>query len=349
MPLLPNIIVRQCMVRIGAYLGIPTNIAGNYASNTFTAFETESFPVQAMLDNLLGVEQEMAHAIALNQNNVLRANIKDQVVVVSGDEIPSFGSSSTTAKIIGEWGQVRTRPFAAVAATASISPGSGGNPIDGTVLFLGPTELLVFVDTVVATPPDVQIGGNTATSFQNLTNTINALTLTYECTAVWTGAVINLTANTAGQGGNALLLSSNSPPYATVVPFSGGKNAVSGGKLLVPALREEEISIIVDNPNGMFKSSFFAYALRPPRIYATVVDLEIDCCVYDYEARQLAINGNNDLLFPMCQSAYFDGLMSTLKNEDPVLTSLSDQYLAPYSQWLQAQQANRNVTTEAAA
>lgn len=231
MSLTSKTIAIQCLLRIGAYKGDPSTIATNYADATFTDFKTESFPLVALYANILGVEQEMAQAVAMNQDNVLRKNIADTVLATSGDQIPSFGSSSSTAKIIGEWGQVRD------------------------------------ADT---------------------------------------------------------------------------------GKLLVPALREEEIRIIVDN-TGIFKMSYFAYALRPPRIYATVDNLSIDCCVYDQVARKTAIDANGALLFQMAQSAYFDGLMTTLKNEDATLTQLSDQFAGPYSQWLQAQQANRNVTAEAAA
>ncbi len=231
--LLPKTIATMALIRIGAYKGLPADIATDYANAAFTDFQTESFPIQVLYDNLLGIEQEMAQAIAMNQDNTLRANIKDTVLVVSGDEIPSIGSGSSTAKIIGVWGQVRD------------------------------------ADT---------------------------------------------------------------------------------GKLLVPALREEEIRIIMDNPGGMFKSSLFAYALRPPRIYAaTAVNLSIDCCVYDYDARQAAIDANGALLFPMAQEAYFDGLMTTLKNEDQTLTGLSSQFEKPYSEWLAAQQGYRNVTDQAAA
>lgn len=221
----------QCLLRIGAFKGLPADIATNYANAAFTDFETESFPLVALYDNLLGVEQEMAQAVSMNQNNVLRANISDTVAVNSGDEIPSVGSSSSTAKIIGEWGQVRD---------------------------------------------------------------------------------------------------------------------AGSGKLLVPALREEEVRIIADN-SGIFTMNYFAYALRPPRIYATVSGLEIDVCVYDYDARKAVIDANGDLLFQMAQSAYFDGLMSTLKNEDTTLVALSDQFEKPYAEWLASQQAGRSVTQEAAA
>lgn len=230
MSLLPYKIIQQAMIRIGAYKGIPSEIVTNYANSGFTDFETEVFPIQTMRDSLLGVEQEMAQAIAMNKDNTLRANIKDTVAVAYGAEIPSVGSSSTTAKIIGAWGQVRD------------------------------------ADTL---------------------------------------------------------------------------------KLLVPGLREEEIRIMVDNPGGMFKTSFFGYALVPPRIYATVANMLIDCCVYDYDARKTVIDANGALLFPMAQNAYFDGLMCTLKNEDSTLTGLSSQFEKPYAEWLSAQGSYPPVTAEA--
>lgn len=211
-------------------MGLPADIATNYANSAFTDFETESFPLQSLYDNILGVEQEMAQAIAMNKDNTLRANIKDTVAVAAGAEIPSFGSSSTTAKIIGAWGQVRD------------------------------------ADTL---------------------------------------------------------------------------------KLLVPGLREEEIRIMVDNPGGMFKTSFFGYALQPPRIYSTVAIMLIDCCVYDYDVRKAIIDAGGALLFPMAEHAYFDGLMRALKNEDVALTALSSQFEKPYAEWLVAQGSYLPVTAEA--
>jgi len=231
--LLPSTVIRQAYIRIGAWLGLPEDIAFSYNNDTaFTNVISESFPPQSMQDYLVGVEQEMALAIALNQDNVLRSNISDTVTVASGAQIPSHGSSSTTAKIIGNWGQVR--------------------------------------------------------------------------------------------------------------------DAADENKLLVPALREEEIRIIMDN-SGVFISSYFAYALRPPRIYATVANVIIDCCVFDYDARKAAIDADEPLLFPMAQNAYFSGLMCSLKNEDATITALSSQFEKPYAEWLGAQQANRPVTVEAAA
>jgi hypothetical protein len=101
--LLPYKVIQQAMLRIGAYKGIPSDIVTNYANSGFTDFETEVFPIQSMRDALVMVEQEMAQAVAMNQNNALRANIADTVLATAGGLIPSFGSSSSTAKIIGEW------------------------------------------------------------------------------------------------------------------------------------------------------------------------------------------------------------------------------------------------------
>ncbi len=208
------------MIRIGAYKGIPSEIVTNYANTGFTDFETEVFPPQVMRDALVAKEEEMAQAVSMNVDNTLRINIHDTVAVASGGLIPSVGSSSSTAKIIGKWGQVRD------------------------------------ADT---------------------------------------------------------------------------------GKLLVPALREEEIRIMEDNPGGMFKTTFFGYALRPPRIYAiTATNLLIDVSIFDYDVRKAAIDANGALLFPMAASAYLDGLMTTLKNEDATLTGLSSQFEKPYSEWLAA-------------
>jgi hypothetical protein len=172
-----------------------------------------------MYDLLTGVENEIATAIAMNSENVLRAVIHDTVPVASGGLVPTVGSSSATAKIIGVWGQVR----------------------------------------------------DAASPFTELTEGLN----------------------------------------------------------------EDEIRTV--NQSSVFISSYYGYIVRPPRIYATVANMLIDCCVFDLPARQAAINANGALLFPMAQNAYFDGLMSGLKNEDPLYANLSNEFTKPYESWLQSQ------------
>lgn len=228
-----SVILRQAYVRIGAWLGDPAEINAQYnADSNFEQVVSESFPAQSMWDMLTGVENEIAIAVAMNQDNTLRDNIFDIATVTSGGRIPSIGDSSTSAKIIGVWGQVR----------------QAGTGIE-----------------------------------------------------------------------------------------------------LTPGLHEDEIRAIVNGPTGLFKSTLYSYALRPPRIYATVSALEIDCCVFNYTARAAAIAANGNLLFQMCQDAYFYGLMSNLSNEDSNYTTLANQYKPLYAEWLTSQQSPRDVVSEAAA
>ncbi len=140
----------------------------------------------------------------------------------------------------------------------------------------------------------------------------------------------------------------NADSGSKIIGVLGQVRQVSTGVDLTPALHEDEIRTIVNGPAGLFKSSYFSYALRPPRIYATVTDLIIDCCSFDYTARAAAINANEALLFPESQNAYFDGLMSSLQNQDASYTSLANQYTQPYQLWLAAQNPPRKVTQEAA-
>ena len=230
MSLTSNIIVRLAYSRVGAFQGNASQIATDYASDAALAdANTESFPLQSMYDILVGVENEMATAVAMNVNNTLRNVLGDIVTVTSGGLIPAI--SDEDLPIIGEWGQVRT----------------------------------------------------------------------------------------------------------------------AAGIELTPAMHEDEIRAIVNGPSGLFKTNYYSYALRPPRIYATQTTLEIDVCVFDIDARQTAINANEDLLFQQMQNAYFSGLMANLKNEDPAYTSLSNEYAPAYQAWLLAQNPPRDVVGQAAA
>lgn len=229
MVLIPGTVIRQAYARIGAFSGEAADITTAY-TGSLAALNTESFPLQAMYDLLLTVENELATAVASNQDNVLRSTLQDIATVTSGSRIPAVGDSG--GKIIGVWGQVRQ---------------------------------------------------------------------------------------------------------------------ASTGIELTPGLHEDEIRAVVNGPAGLFKSTLYSYALRPPRIYATVGSLEIDVCAFDFAARQTAINADGALLFQACEGAYFSGLMSGLKNEDAAYTALSNEFAPQYTQWLQAQQGPRPVVTEAAA
>jgi hypothetical protein len=231
MSLTSSVIIRQAYIRIGAWLGTSAEINPQY--NTDTNFEqvvSESFPPQSMWDMLTGVENEIATAVANDQDNVLRSVIQDIATVTSGNRVPSTGDGG--GSIIGVWGQVR----------------QAGTGIE-----------------------------------------------------------------------------------------------------LTPGLHEDEIRAIVNGPTGLFKSTLYSYAFRPPRIYATVPSLVIDVCTFDYATRAAAIAANEALLFQQCQDAYFYGLMSNLSNEDSNYTALANMYKPLYAEWLAGQQPNRPVTAEAAA
>lgn len=107
-----------------------------------------------------------------------------------------------------------------------------------------------------------------------------------------------------------------------------------GGSELTRGLHLDEIRAINNSP--IFLSSYFSYAYAPPRFYATVGSAEIDVCTFNQAVRQAAIEADEALLFQQCEGAYFTGLMSNLKNEDPLLQGLSGQYAAPYQSWLQS-------------
>lgn len=122
---------------------------------------------------------------------------------------------------------------------------------------------------------------------------------------------------------------------------------VGSGQPMTRGLHLDELRMRSQNPGTLYKSSLFTYVLVPPRIYATVTTLTIDCCVFDETVRAAAIEANGALLFPMAQNAYFDGLMSQLSNEDPNYTALSNMYRPLYLEWLAAQAEGKPVTEEA--
>lgn len=222
MALTPDIIIRQAYVRIGAWQGDPTAINAQYnADSNFSQVVTESFPPQSMYDMLTGVEGEMATAVSMNPDNVLRTIIGDTITTTSGSQVPDISDGGKS--VIGEWGQVRD-------------------------------------------------------------------------------------ANT--------------------------------GLPLTPGMHEDEIIALSNGPSGLFISTYRSYAVRYPRIYATVPNIVIDCCTFSYDDRFAAISANAALLFDQCQDAYFYGLMSNLKNQDPAYSELSAQYVPMYAQWLVSQGQN---------
>lgn len=230
MSLTSSIILRQCYVRIGAWLGDSSQINAQYnADANFEQIVSESFPAQSMWDILTGVENEIATAVASDQDSVLRSSIQDIVTVTSGNRIPATGDSG--GSIIGVWGQVRD---------------------------------------------------------------------------------------------------------------------ADSGLELTPGLDEDEIRAISQHPT-LYKTAYYSYVLRPPRIYATVTNVEIDVCTFDYTDRAEDIAANETLLFPMAQNAYFYGVMSNISNEDQNYNALANLYKPLYAEWLASQQSKRPVVAEAAA
>lgn len=100
------VIIRQAYIRIGAWLGDPSELNAQYnADANFEQIVSEAFPPQSMWDLLTGVENEMATAVASSEDNVLRSVLQDIASVTSGDLIPTTGNNG--GSIIGMWGQVR--------------------------------------------------------------------------------------------------------------------------------------------------------------------------------------------------------------------------------------------------
>jgi hypothetical protein len=107
--LLPSIILRQCIDRIGGYQGQAAAIEASYVmADPSTNSKSASFTKSVMLDGLVGIEQEVAGVIGGQEDHPWQNIISDVTAsIVSGNRIPSVGISTTTAKIIGKYHQVR--------------------------------------------------------------------------------------------------------------------------------------------------------------------------------------------------------------------------------------------------
>lgn len=151
---------------------------------------------------------------------------------------------------------------------------------------------------------------------------------------------------TVASGG---VVSGSSDLGVPIIGVWGQVRDEDSGIELTPNLHEDEIRAL-NSSSSIFISNYFSYALRPPRIYATVDAVTIDVCTYDYTTRQDAIENDQALTFQTCEAAYFDGLMSRLKNEDERYTALSNQFAPSYQAWLEQQRIwPRDVVKEAAA
>lgn len=122
--LLPSFIHRQCALRLGAYRGDSAAIEALYiAANPLTGMESESFVPSSLKDSLVLVEQEIASAVASNVEHPWRSVLQDTTTTIaSGGLIPSVGISTATAKIIGEYGQVKdsVSPFRPLTQSLSV-------------------------------------------------------------------------------------------------------------------------------------------------------------------------------------------------------------------------------------
>lgn len=133
-----------------------------------------------------------------------------------------------------------------------------------------------------------------------------------------------------------------------IIGVWGQVREAGSGTELVPGLHEDEIRAL--GSSTIFTLGYFSYAYKPPRVYASRPSLEIDVCVYDFTARAADIAADGAMLFQNCEGAYFAGLMSRLKNEDPLLQSLSDQFAGAYQAWLESlRNSPRGLVQEAAA
>lgn len=123
MALLPSEIIRQCAVRIGAYRGQPAAIEASYVlADPTTNMVSESFPKSSLYDQLVGIEQEIAGAVASNVDHPWRSLIADVTAsLASGDLIPS--TSPSGFQIIGAYGKVRDAegPFRPLTADLPVS------------------------------------------------------------------------------------------------------------------------------------------------------------------------------------------------------------------------------------
>lgn len=107
--LLPSYILRQVFIRIGAYQGQAEAIEASYLlADPSTNAKSASFTKSVLLDGLVGIEQEMAGAIGSEPDHPWQNVITDFTAsIASGGRVPSVGVSSSTAKIIGKYHQVK--------------------------------------------------------------------------------------------------------------------------------------------------------------------------------------------------------------------------------------------------
>lgn len=165
---------------------------------------------------------------------------------------------------------------------------------------------------------------------------------------VWRPILHGVTSSIA-TGGLIPTFSSTANTAKIIGVYGQVRDAVTPFRPLTPGLHEDEIRMLNENPNAMFKLDHYSYVIRAPRIYATRPNVTIDVCTFDFDARKTAIDADQALLFEQAEGAYFSGLMSNLANEDSLLQALSAKYQPRYQEWIAAFQDGRMNTEEAAA
>lgn len=122
--LFPIEILRQVLIRIGAYRGLPAAIAISYSEADPTSDAvSESFVPVSLYDQLIAIEAEIACAVAMTDHPWRNILVELTAALANGDMVPTTGASGAAAEIIGEYGQVRdaSSPFFPLARDLSVA------------------------------------------------------------------------------------------------------------------------------------------------------------------------------------------------------------------------------------
>lgn len=122
--LLPSDIIRQVLIRIGAYRGQPVDIEASYVEvDPAGDSVSESFVPSSIRDQLTAIEEEIAVAVSGSDHpwrNIIAGVTSG---LANGDLVPTFGAAGSGFEIIGEYGQVRSAdsPFFTFANDLTVS------------------------------------------------------------------------------------------------------------------------------------------------------------------------------------------------------------------------------------
>lgn len=122
-------------------------------------------------------------------------------------------------------------------------------PFDGATLIVG-GETFTWVTGAPVNPTDIFVSTQAATA-QATVDAINAFTATALCTAVLNGFIVELTANTPGDPGNSIALSTTDtgPGHTVITPFSGGSALDNLGTPATPAFAGPNLVALYPVPN----------------------------------------------------------------------------------------------------